>query len=131
LPFFPVADEQGPQLRARALAFRVAPHYEIRAPDGLHLEPGGRAPAGLVAAVLALADDALEAARQGRLPQRDAVLLRVHELHQRRGQEALRKVAPAVAIFGALEVDAPEIRQIEAVEDDRGALVRRGKLPRR
>ena len=98
LALVPVADQERAERRARALALRVAADDEIRALRRLHLEPRRRAPAGLVAAFLALADHALEAARERRGLQRDAVVRGVHELHERRRQQALREIAPPVRV---------------------------------
>src|SRR4029077_13181182 len=89
LPLVPVPDEQSAQRRARTLPPRVAADDEVRAHGRLDLQPVRRAPARLVAAVLALADDTLEAALERRLAQGDAVLRRVHQLHSWRRQEAL------------------------------------------
>src|SRR5262245_26225657 len=131
LPLVPVADENRPERRARALAAGVAADDELGAPGRLDLQPRPRSPARLVAALLALADDALEAAFERRLLQGLAILRRVHELHPRRGQEALREITAPVAIRGLAQVDAGEPRQVEAVEDARHVLLRRGKLGRR
>src|SRR3954470_8369100 len=67
LAALPIAEQQRPERRARSLACRVAADHEIRRIRSLHLEPGGRAAAGIVDAVLALAYDALEAGFHRRL----------------------------------------------------------------
>src|SRR2546428_4418108 len=109
LPLVPVPDENSAQRRARSLSPRVAADDEVRASGRLDLQPQRRAPARLVAAVLALADDTLEAALKRRLAQSDAVLRRVHQLHARRRQEALRETAPPVAVRRLTQIDAGEI----------------------
>ena len=125
---FPVADEDRAERRARALALRVAADDEVRALRRLHLHPRRRAPAGLVAAFLALRDHAFEAARERRGLQRGAVLRRMHELDARSRQQALREIAAAIPVRRPGEIDAGEIRHVEAVEDDRRALVGGGNL---
>src|SRR5262249_26765053 len=45
-------------------------------------------------------------------------------------QQALREIAPAVAVSVLAQIDAGEVQQIEAVEDDGRAPVRAGDLPR-
>src|SRR5206468_9398360 len=72
LPLVPVPDEERAQGRARSLSPRVTADDEVRASSRLDLQPERRAPPRLVAAVLALADDTFEAARQRRLEQGDA-----------------------------------------------------------
>src|SRR5262249_58386375 len=92
-PVVPVADEDGAEGSARALAGGIAADHELRALRRLDLAPGARALARLVAAVLALADHPFESARHRRLMQRHAVVRGVHELHQRRRKQALCEVA--------------------------------------
>src|SRR5438128_2614925 len=90
--FVPVAEQQRAERLTRALALRITADDKVGALCRLHLEPAGRALAGVIAAVLALADHALEAARERRMVQRDAVFRRVHQLHERRRQKALREI---------------------------------------
>src|SRR5712692_10088480 len=97
-PAAPVAEEQGAERLARALALGVAADDELAALRGLDLEPQARALARFVLAVFALGDGALEAARKRRRIQGFTVLPRVHELHVGGGQEALREPAPAVGV---------------------------------
>src|SRR5205823_6670213 len=75
----PITDEQRTQRRACTFALRVAADHEVRGVRRLDLEPRARALAGLVAAVLALADHAFQAARLRGGQQLDAVLRRMHE----------------------------------------------------
>ena len=116
LPALPVAHQQRAERRARALALRIAADDEVGAVGRLHLQPRAGALARFVEAVLALADHAFEAARHRRLVQGEAVLLGVHQLHQRRRQQALREVAPPVRVRRLAQVDAGEMQQVEAVE---------------
>ncbi len=121
-----IPHENGAERGAGALALRESADDEVGRLHGLHLDPRGRALSGLVAARLALADHAFEAARDGRLMERHAVVGGVHELHVRGGQQALREIAVPVGVDGATQVDAGEVGQVEAEEDDRrGAIGRR------
>src|SRR5712692_7843569 len=113
---FPVADQQCPEWRTRGLAFRVTPDHEVGAVGRLDLYPRRGAPSGLVFAVLSLADDALQAARERRFVQGDTILRRMHELHQRRRQQALSEVASPIAVRRFAQIDARKMQQIEAVE---------------
>ncbi len=115
----PVTDQQRAERSARALAFRVAADDEIGGRGRLDLEPRRRATAGLVTAFLALADHALEAARERRGAERDPVIGNVHELDVRGWQQALGEIATPIAIARIAQIDTGEVQQIEAVEDDR------------
>jgi hypothetical protein len=119
LVVIPGAHEDRAQGPARALALRVAADHEIAGRRRLHLEPRVGALAGEVAAVLALADDALEPARDGCRVQCDAVVRGVHELHERRGHEALREIPAAIAIGLVAQVHPGKVQEIEADEDHR------------
>ena len=116
------------QRRARALPAGVTADDEIRALRRLDLQPRLRPATVLVAALLALADHAFEATGERRGAERNAVLMRVHQLHQRRRQQALRKVAPAIGIRRLAQIDAREMEQVEAEEDHGQRLVGRGDL---
>src|SRR6185369_10257762 len=116
-PVVPVADQDGAERSARALARRIAADHELGALRRLDLEPRARALPRLVAAVLALADHTLEAARHRGLVQRHAILGGVHELHERRRQQALREVAAAVGVLELAQVDTLEVDEVEAVEN--------------
>src|SRR5439155_12582037 len=89
LALVPVAEEQGAERPPRALALGEPADRELGALRRLDLEPGWRALAGFVFAVLALGDDTLEAARQRRLVELFAVFLGVHQLHVGGGLQAL------------------------------------------
>ena len=117
LPLVPVADEDGAERGPRALPLRVAADHEIGAARRFHLEPRRRAAACLVPAFLALADHAFEAAGQRRRVQRDAIFRGVHELDERRRQQALRKIAAPIAVTRAAQIDPREMQQIEGDED--------------
>src|SRR5439155_5914036 len=79
LALVPVAEQEGAERRARALALRDSADDELGAPGRLDLYPGWRALAGFVFAVLALGDDAFETARERRLVQFFPVFLRMHQ----------------------------------------------------
>ncbi len=130
LPAAPIAHQQCAQRRARSFSARVSADHEIPGERRLDLQPVRRTAAGFVAAVLALADDAFETARQRGLVQGDAVVGRVHQAHQRRRQQALREIAPPVAVGPLPQIDAAEIEQIEAVEHHGRAPVRARQLAR-
>ena len=115
----PVTDQQRAERSARALAFRIAADDEIGGRGRLDLEPRRRATAGFVTAFLALADHALEAARERRGAERDPVIGNVHELDVRGWQQALGEIATPIAIARIAQIDTGEVQQIEAVEDDR------------
>ena len=129
LAALPVADEDGAERDPRPLAARVAADDEIGALRRLHLHPRRRPPAGLVAALLALAHHALEPARERRGLQRPAVVRGVHERHARRGQKALREVAAAIPVRRIAQVDAREIQEIEGIEGCRRRLLGGGDFP--
>src|SRR5262249_4313458 len=117
LSVLPIAEEERAERRSRALAARITPDHELGALHRLDLEPRLRALARLVAAVQALGDDALEAARERGPVQLLAVLLGVHQLHVGRGQQALLEPAPAVRVGRSTQVQAREMQQVEAEED--------------
>ena len=119
LSVVPVTEEQGAQRRARAFALRDSADDELGAPRRLDLEPGLGALAGFVLAVLALGDHALEAARERRLVELFPVFLGVHQLDVGRGKQALLEPAPAVRVGRSAHVEAREVQQVEAEDDDR------------
>src|SRR5258706_60446 len=114
-----VAEEQGAELRARPLPLRDPADDELRAAGRLDLQPRRRALARFVLAVLALGDDAFEAARERRLVEFFPVFLRMNQLDMGRGEEALLEPAPAVRVGRGAHVEAGEVHHIEAEEDDR------------
>src|ERR1041384_1044033 len=115
----PIADENRTERGARPLPRGVAADHQLRALRRLDLAPGARALARLLAAVLALADAPFESARHRRSMQRHAVVRGVHELHQRRGKQALCEVAAPLGVGELAQVDAFEVDQVEAVENAR------------
>src|SRR5262249_6077665 len=128
LAVLPVAEQQRPERSPRAFSLREAADDELGALHRLDLEPGLRALASLVAAVLPLGDDALETTRERRLVELVAVLLRVDELNVGRGQQALLQPAPAIGIRRGAEVEAGEVQHVEAEVDRRRGAVGRGDL---
>ena len=113
----PVAEQQRAQGLARALALRVAPDHELRALHRLDLEPCPRATPRAIRAVLALGDDAFEAAVERRRVEPFGVVRRVHELDVGRRQQALRQVPAPVDVRVATQVEAREVQQVEAQQD--------------
>src|SRR5207249_3070118 len=131
LSVVPVTEEQGAERRARALASGDSADDELAALRRLDLEPGLRALAGFVPAVHALGDDAFEAARERRLVQLFPVFLRMNQLNMGRGKQALLEPAPAVRVRRGAHVEAGEVQQVEAEEDDRHRAVGGRDLPLR
>src|SRR5207249_10278971 len=123
LALVPIAEEKRPERSARSLALRDPADDELRAAGRLDLEPSLRPLSGFVFAVLALGDDAFETARERRLVQFFPVFLRMHQLNMGRGQDALLEPAPAVRVGRSSRVEAGEMQQVEAEEDDRRRLV--------
>src|SRR5205085_10933533 len=124
----PVAEEQGAQGVARALAARVAADQELAGLRVFDLEPGARAPARLVAAVEALGEDPLETVGDRGGIELLGVARGVHQLQVPGGQQALREVAPPVAIGRLAEVEPGKMEQIEADEHHRRVALRGGDL---
>ena len=125
---FPVAEEQGAQGVARALAARVAADQELAGLRVFDLEPGARAPARLVAAVEALGEDPLETVGDRGGIELLGVARGMHQLQVPGGQQALREVAPPVAIGRLAEVEPGKMEQIEADEHHRRVALRGGDL---
>src|SRR5439155_24110020 len=98
LALVPIAEEKRPERSARSLALRDPADDELRAAGRLDLEPSLRPLSGFVFAVLALGDDAFEAARERRLVEFFPVFLRMHQLDMGRREEALLEPAPAVRV---------------------------------
>ncbi len=115
----PVAEQQRAERFARALPFRVAADDELRRLRRLDLEPRVGALAGLIRAVLALGDDAFEAAGERGSVELLCIVGRVHQLQMRCGQQALRQIATPIDVRRTAQVDAREMQQVEAQHHDR------------
>ena len=115
----PVAQQQRTQRVSRSLTLGVPAYYELRASHRLDLLPRRGTAPGLIGAVLALRDDALEPAFERGRVHGLGVARRMHELQVRSGQQALRQIAVPIDIRVLPQVDTGEVEQVEAHEHHR------------
>ena len=126
---FPVADEDRAERCARALALRVSADDEVRALASASPSPttssAGRPRSRFPCASrprLRSRSRAPRPATRRRLPPRGRAG------RAEVGQQALGEIAAAIAVGRPREIDSGEMRHVEAVEDDRRALVGGGDL---
>src|SRR4051794_9656853 len=110
LSFVPVTDNERSKRCSRPLALRVAADDEFGAVRGFHFHPGPGPTSRFVRARLELPHDAFEPTRDRRSVQGDAIVGGVHELDERRWQQALSEVAPALAVRPLAQIDAFEVQ---------------------
>ena len=124
-----VAEQQGTERLARALAARVAADHELRGLGRFDLEPGARA---LTAAGRRCR---MRLAMMPSKPRSSAapysssrVIGGVDQLQVRCRQQALRQVAAPVAVGRAAQIQAGEVQQVKAHQHHRGFALRGGDL---